>query len=52
MIDQHYNHPSAPVCNTFNEGWGPVRAEARLADRAKSWDPTRLINLDVRYQPA
>ncbi|MCQ4209034.1 PA14 domain-containing protein [Streptomyces longispororuber] len=43
MIDQHYNHPSVVMWVTLNEGWGQYD-EARLADQAKSWDPTRLIN--------
>ncbi|MFE6887567.1 PA14 domain-containing protein [Streptomyces sp. NPDC057694] len=43
MIDQHYNHPSVIMWVTLNEGWGQYD-EARLADQAKSWDPTRLIN--------
>nr|WP_202538445.1 PA14 domain-containing protein [Streptomyces sp. SID8379] len=43
MIDQHYNHPSVVMWVTLNEGWGQYD-EGRLADQAKSWDPTRLIN--------
>ncbi|MZD03592.1 glycoside hydrolase family 2, partial [Streptomyces sp. SID5785] len=43
MIDQHYNHPSVIMWVTLNEGWGQYD-EGRLADQAKSWDPTRLIN--------
>ncbi|MEV5610681.1 PA14 domain-containing protein [Streptomyces sp. NPDC052225] len=43
MIDQHVNHPSVVMWVTFNEGWGQYD-EARIADQAKSWDPTRLIN--------
>ncbi|MFF0286936.1 PA14 domain-containing protein [Streptomyces sp. NPDC005262] len=43
MIDEHYNHPSVVMWVTFNEGWGQYD-EARIADQAKSWDPTRLIN--------
>ncbi|MFJ9038952.1 PA14 domain-containing protein [Streptomyces sp. NPDC102406] len=43
MIDQHRNHPSVIMWVTLNEGWGQYD-EARLADQAKSWDPTRLVN--------
>lgn len=43
MIDQHFNHPSVIMWVTLNEGWGQYD-EGRLADQAKSWDPTRLIN--------
>ncbi|MEV3856326.1 PA14 domain-containing protein [Streptomyces sp. NPDC050095] len=43
MIDQHYNHPSVVMWVTLNEGWGQYD-EGRLADQAKSWDPTRLVN--------
>ncbi|MFI0235920.1 PA14 domain-containing protein [Streptomyces sp. NPDC016845] len=43
MIDQHANHPSVIMWVTLNEGWGQYD-EARLADQAKAWDPTRLIN--------
>lgn len=43
MIDEHYNHPSVVMWVTFNEGWGQYD-EARVADQAKSWDPTRLVN--------
>ncbi|MEV4903112.1 PA14 domain-containing protein [Streptomyces albidoflavus] len=43
MIDQHRNHPSVVMWVTLNEGWGQYD-EARLADQAKSWDPTRLVN--------
>lgn len=43
MIDEHYNHPSVVMWVTFNEGWGQYD-EARIADQAKSWDPTRLVN--------
>ncbi|WP_030255383.1 glycoside hydrolase family 2 [Streptomyces violens] len=43
MIDQHDSHPSVIMWVTFNEGWGQYD-EGRIADQAKSWDPTRLIN--------
>jgi hypothetical protein len=43
MIDQHANHPSVVMWVTLNEGWGQYD-EGRLAEQAKSWDPTRLVN--------
>ncbi|MFD7430743.1 PA14 domain-containing protein [Streptomyces sp. NPDC059818] len=43
MIDEHSSHPSVVMWVTFNEGWGQYD-EARIADQAKSWDPTRLVN--------
>ncbi|MFC6063834.1 glycoside hydrolase family 2 [Streptomyces ochraceiscleroticus] len=43
MIDQHDSHPSVIMWVTFNEGWGQYD-EGRIADQAKTWDPTRLIN--------
>ncbi|MFE3829625.1 PA14 domain-containing protein [Streptomyces sp. NPDC059092] len=43
MIDQHSSSPSVIMWVTFNEGWGQYD-QARVADQAKSWDPTRLIN--------
>ncbi|MEW1722478.1 PA14 domain-containing protein [Streptomyces sp. NPDC093109] len=43
MIDQHVNSPSVIMWVTFNEGWGQYD-QARIADQAKAWDPTRLIN--------
>lgn len=43
MIDEHYNHPSVVMWVTFNEGWGQYD-EARIAEQAKQWDPTRLVN--------
>ncbi|MEV7085235.1 PA14 domain-containing protein [Streptomyces sp. NPDC093085] len=43
MIDQHSSSPSVIMWVTFNEGWGQYD-QARIADQAKSWDPTRLIN--------
>ncbi|WP_329126463.1 PA14 domain-containing protein [Streptomyces sp. NBC_01465] len=43
MIDQHSSHPSVVMWVTFNEGWGQYD-EARIADQAKAWDPTRLVN--------
>ncbi|MFE4623700.1 PA14 domain-containing protein [Streptomyces mirabilis] len=43
MIDQHISSPSVVMWVTFNEGWGEYD-EGRIADQAKSWDPTRLVN--------
>lgn len=43
MILQHDSHPSVVMWVTFNEGWGQYD-QARIADYAKSLDPTRLVN--------
>ncbi|MFF7203406.1 PA14 domain-containing protein [Streptomyces sp. NPDC008141] len=43
MIEQHDSHPSVIMWVTFNEGWGQYD-QARIADYAKSLDPTRLVN--------
>lgn len=43
LIDEHISSPSVVMWVTFNEGWGQYD-EARIADQAKSWDPTRLVN--------
>ncbi|MFF3749398.1 PA14 domain-containing protein [Streptomyces sp. NPDC002018] len=43
MIDQHSGSPSVIMWVTFNEGWGQYD-QARVADQAKAWDPTRLVN--------
>ncbi|WP_030572208.1 glycoside hydrolase family 2 [Streptomyces aureocirculatus] len=43
MIDEHASSPSVVMWVTFNEGWGQYD-HARIADQAKAWDPTRLIN--------
>ncbi|MEW2305458.1 PA14 domain-containing protein [Streptomyces sp. NPDC006655] len=43
MIDEHYSSPSVVMWVTFNEGWGQYDT-ARIADQAKSWDPTRLVD--------
>ncbi|MFF0459436.1 PA14 domain-containing protein [Streptomyces mexicanus] len=43
MIDEHISSPSVVMWVTFNEGWGQYD-EARIAEQAKSWDPTRLVN--------
>ncbi|WP_234538319.1 PA14 domain-containing protein [Streptomyces shenzhenensis] len=43
MIDEHISSPSVVMWVTFNEGWGQYDM-ARVADQAKAWDPTRLVN--------
>lgn len=43
MIDEHAYYPSVAMWVTFNEGWGQYD-QARIADLAKSWDPTRPVN--------
>ncbi|GAA3807223.1 glycoside hydrolase family 2 [Streptomyces coacervatus] len=43
MIDQHISSPSVVMWVTFNEGWGQYD-EARIADQAGAWDPTRLVD--------
>lgn len=43
MVLQHDSHPSVIMWVTFNEGWGQYD-QARIADYAKSLDPTRLVN--------
>ncbi|MER6979248.1 sugar-binding domain-containing protein, partial [Streptomyces carpinensis] len=43
MIDEHISSPSVVMWVTFNEGWGQYD-EGRIAQQAKSWDPTRLVN--------
>jgi hypothetical protein len=43
MVDEHISSPSVVMWVTFNEGWGQYDM-ARIADQAKSWDPTRLVN--------
>nr|WP_107057494.1 PA14 domain-containing protein [Streptomyces sp. NRRL S-646] len=43
MIDEHISSPSIVMWVTFNEGWGQYD-EARIADQAEAWDPTRLVN--------
>ena len=43
MIDEHISSPSVVMWVTFNEGWGQYD-EARIADQAGTWDPTRLVN--------
>ncbi|WP_308434329.1 glycoside hydrolase family 2 protein, partial [Streptomyces anandii] len=43
MIDEHISSPSVVMWVVFNEGWGQYDV-GRVADQAKSWDPTRLVN--------
>jgi beta-galactosidase/beta-glucuronidase len=43
MILGLYNHPSIVMWVPFNEGWGQYDT-ARIVDRIKQLDPTRLVN--------
>ncbi|MDC0766634.1 PA14 domain-containing protein [Streptomyces sp. HD] len=43
MIDEHISSPSVIMWVTFNEGWGQYDI-GRIADQAKAWDPSRLVN--------
>ncbi|WP_443050555.1 PA14 domain-containing protein [Streptomyces sp. NBC_00286] len=43
MIDEHISSPSTVMWVTFNEGWGQYDM-GRIAEQAKAWDPTRLVN--------
>ncbi|MFJ5262362.1 PA14 domain-containing protein [Streptomyces sp. NPDC088387] len=43
MIDEHISSPSVIMWVTFNEGWGQYDV-GRVAEQAKAWDPTRLVN--------
>ncbi|MDT0392852.1 PA14 domain-containing protein [Streptomyces dubilierae] len=43
MIDEHVSSPSVVMWVTFNEGWGQYDV-GRIAEQAKAWDPTRLVN--------
>ncbi len=43
MFDEHLSSPSIVVWVIQNEGWGQYD-QARLADLAKSWDPSRLVD--------
>ncbi|GHH17799.1 PA14 domain-containing protein [Streptomyces lanatus] len=43
MIDEHISSPSVIMWVTFNEGWGQYDI-GRVAEQAKAWDPTRLVN--------
>ncbi|MEW2402902.1 PA14 domain-containing protein [Streptomyces sp. NPDC046862] len=43
MIDEHISSPSIVMWVTFNEGWGQYDM-GRIAEQAKAWDPTRLVN--------
>ncbi|MER5510433.1 PA14 domain-containing protein [Streptomyces sp. NPDC002766] len=43
VIDEHISSPSVVMWVTFNEGWGQYDM-ARVADQAKAWDPSRLVN--------
>ncbi|WP_225409017.1 AbfB domain-containing protein [Stigmatella hybrida] len=43
MIDEHRSSPSVIVWVIQNEGWGQYD-QARLADLAKGWDASRLVD--------
>ncbi|GHF41981.1 PA14 domain-containing protein [Streptomyces griseosporeus] len=43
IIDEHLSSPSVIMWVTFNEGWGQYDV-GRVAEQAKAWDPTRLVN--------
>ena len=43
LIDEHISSPSVVMWVTFNEGWGQYDV-GRVAEQAKAWDPTRLVN--------
>ncbi|MEV2211975.1 PA14 domain-containing protein [Streptomyces sp. NPDC050997] len=43
LIDEHISSPSVVMWVTFNEGWGQYDI-GRVAEQAKAWDPTRLVN--------
>ncbi len=43
IIDEHISSPSVIMWVTFNEGWGQYDV-GRVAEQAKAWDPTRLVN--------
>ncbi|MFK0115685.1 PA14 domain-containing protein [Streptomyces sp. NPDC090994] len=43
IIDEHISSPSVIMWVTFNEGWGQYDI-GRIAEQAKAWDPTRLVN--------
>ncbi|MFC9961933.1 AbfB domain-containing protein [Streptomyces nigra] len=43
IIDQHRSSPSLVLWVNQNEGWGQYD-QARLADKVKAYDPTRLVD--------
>ncbi|MFF3485757.1 AbfB domain-containing protein [Streptomyces sp. NPDC002701] len=43
IIDQHRSSPSVVMWVNQNEGWGQYD-QARIADRVKAYDPSRLVN--------
>ncbi len=43
-MDQHRSSPAVITWVTLSEGWGQYD-QARLADRATAYDPTRLVNM-------
>ncbi len=45
LVDAHRGYPSIVMWVPFNEGWGEYEPK-RVADLVKSWDPSRLVNVD------
>lgn len=43
IIDQHRSSPSVVMWVNQNEGWGQYD-QARIADKVKAYDPSRLVN--------
>jgi hypothetical protein len=43
LVQTHYNSPSIVMWVPFNEGWGQ-HDTARIVERIREWDPTRLVN--------
>ncbi|WND40541.1 AbfB domain-containing protein [Streptomyces sp. BB1-1-1] len=43
VIDQHRSSPSVVMWVNQNEGWGQYD-QARIADKVKAYDPSRLVN--------
>jgi hypothetical protein len=48
MIEGRRNHPCIVMWVIFNEGWGQFDT-ARLADRVKTLDPTRLVDAAIGW---
>jgi hypothetical protein len=51
MIDEHRSSPAVVAYVIYNEGWGEVSLAntQRIAQNAKNYDPTRLINTHSGY---
>jgi beta-galactosidase/beta-glucuronidase len=43
LVEGRHNHPCIVMWVPFNEGWGQYQT-ARIADRVKQLDPSRLVN--------